>query len=168
MTKWNSVSTVSDEHNLQVWRWYVVFGALSVYLYIYMCISFYMPHHVQYIMPAATGQAQTFVSYVTKLTLRCIREMSRACTWSVLCFRVEFQSVPVRSIPENMDGHKVHRKMTLLFDWGWRGWELVTEGKTLTCGTQKVMGSLCPYHDSEEGSYVHPRSPWHRGLRMPA
>ena len=36
--------------------------------------------------------------------------------------------------------------------------------KTLTCGTQQVMGSLCPYHDSEEGSYVHPRSPWHRGL----
>ena len=36
--------------------------------------------------------------------------------------------------------------------------------KTLTCGTQQVMGSLCPYHDSGEGSYVHPRSPWHRGL----
>ena len=26
------------------------------------------------------------------------------------------------------------------------------------------MGSLCLYHDSGEESYVHPRSPWYRGL----
>ena len=36
--------------------------------------------------------------------------------------------------------------------------------KTLTYGIEQLMGRLCPYHDSEKGSYVLPRSPWHRGL----
>ena len=38
-------------------------------------------------------------------------EMSCACifdTWSVPCFRVEFRSVLVRSVPGNRDGHRVH------------------------------------------------------------